>query len=235
MISTSIGSRSWSGPGVPRPEVSRRRSALEAEANGFSLGERYIYAAMWGCPLIMRIDKQTLAAESMSIVLDKPGSGPTTVIEDGGEVFCAAWSSVYVIRNWGELAERLTNVGDRIWGMVVVGQYVYWLDRHGERGGLKIARAAQARGQPGGLRILRRSTGTGATRLVRETGETLWYSDGEYLVSFAPATADYAVRAYDGPIDLSIGDGYIYWTAQVGVNGIKRMPLRCPRSLPKFW
>ena len=185
---------------------------------------------MWGCPLIMRIDKQTLAAESMSIVLDKPGSGPTTVIEDGGEVFCAAWSSVYVIRNWGEPAERLTNVGDRIWGMVVVGQYVYWLDRHRERGGQDRA-CGQARGQPGGLRISDAFMGTGATRLVRDaSGETLWYSDGEYLVSFAPATADYAVRAYDGPIDLSIGDGYIYWTAQVGVNGIKRMPLVPPFS-----
>jgi len=218
---------------LDRTQIYRRPKAggetetiqLEAEANGFSVAERYIYAAVWGCPLITRIDKQTLAMESMSIVLDEPGSGPTTVVEDGGEVFCAAWSSVYVIRKWAEPAERLANVADRIWGMVVAGDHVYWLDRHGNAVA-KIARVARVGGSPEVFEFSDVFMWVGTTRLVRDaSSETLWYSDGQYLVSFATATRTYAVRANDGPIDLSISDGYIYWTAQQGVNGIKRMPL----------
>ena len=72
--------------------------------------------------------------------------------------------------------------------------------------------------------------GRGATRLVSEpSGETLWHSSsGGWVVSFSTKTLKYSIRAHDGPIDLAIYDGYIYWTAQVGVNGVKRMPLNAP-------
>jgi len=83
----------------------------------------------------------------------------------------------------------VANVADRIWGMVVAGDHVYWLGRHG-RDAVVLGR--------------------------------------QYLVSFATATRTYAVRANDGPIDLSISDGYIYWTSQHRVHSIKRMPLDAP-------
>ena len=202
---------------------------LEAEANGFSVSERYLYGAVWGCPLIYRVDKQTLAIESQSIVLDEPGSGPTFVIEDGGEVFCGSWSSVYVVREWGGEAERLTGVADRIEGMVVAGDYVYWLDRH-DSGAPTLGRVARKGGSPELFPITDSFMGRGATRLVSEpSGETLWHSSsGGWVVSFSTKTLKYSIRAHDGPIDLAIYDGYIYWTAQVGVNGVKRMPLNAP-------
>jgi hypothetical protein len=201
---------------------------LELEANGFSVTDRYIYAAVWGCPLIYRIDKATLAIESQSIVLDKPGSGPTTVLEDAGEVFCGSWSSVYVIRQWGQEAERLTNVAEHVEGMAVVDGHVYWLDRH-STGSPTIGRVPRAGGESEVFVFSDLFISPGVTRLLRESmGKTLWYSDGRYLLSFETATGRYAVRAFDGPIDIAISDGYIYWTAQFGINGVKRMPLDAP-------
>jgi len=214
-----------------RPKAGGEAEAisLEIEANAFAVTDRHLYAAAWGCPVVMRIDKQTLAIESQSIVLNNPGSGPTTVFEDDGEVFCSAWSSVYVIRQWGQEAERLTDVADRIEGAVVTGSYVYWIDTHGGGGLATIGRVPRSGGRAEAFDYADTFFSLGSTRLVRGASEdALWFSDGRYLVSFDTQEHRYSVRAFDAPLDLTISGDHIYWTAQYLVYEIRRMPLDAP-------
>jgi hypothetical protein len=205
------------------------RITLDGEANGFTIGRRYIYVAAWGCPRITRIDKATLSREHIEVTLSSPGSGPTTLVEDGDELFCAAWSSVYVVRRWDEAAVRLTDSGERIWGAVVMGDYVYWLNRSRASVQPAIARVPRGGGSAEIFELEGSLLFNGATSLVREpNAERLWYSDGKLLISFDVATKRYAVRASEAPVAIALDDAHVYWASEFHRSAIRRMPLDAP-------
>jgi hypothetical protein len=94
--------------------------------------DTYVYAAMWGCPAITRIHKRTLVTEEMDIpgIVFDPMGGTSLILHDGG-FLCGAWTHVHWIPGWEEPAVQIVSSARRLWGMVVVGDDLYWLNNPG--------------------------------------------------------------------------------------------------------
>jgi hypothetical protein len=75
----------------------------------------YVYLALWGCASITRVDKATLALETIYIdigpVNPERSVGGTALVLDGAALYCGAWYHVFVVDRWPDATRRSSDAG----------------------------------------------------------------------------------------------------------------------------
>jgi hypothetical protein len=209
------------------------------EGGDLAFDDQYIYVALWGCPAITRIDKKSLESETMYIEVEGIGSGPTTLVVDRGEFFCASWGNIFSIPGWNEPAKLLVALedpttewtDDRIWGMVVAGNDIYWVARPSGSRPIYIGKVARTGGDK---ETFPTRFGNGTSELVCCPAQRrIYFSEGFSLVYFSITDKNYGFMLSDWPTGgIAIDEQYLYWTnyipGSVELGSIKRMPLDHP-------
>jgi hypothetical protein len=204
-----------------------------ASAETLVLDEKYAYVAMPGCGAVVLVDLETLAQTTLTLEEPpKSGEGRTYMARDGADVYCAAWHSVFAIRDRSRL-ELVASGAEHVAGVTVAGGRLYWLDMLKNQDGTN-------RGEMWAL-------GTDGTPVRR--GDPYVSQVGPYEIFADDARqrivwVDTAVVQYDTANDNwrawtltsfakgdAIDDSYLYWARAAPGNGfatIERMPLDEP-------
>jgi hypothetical protein len=181
------------------------------------IGSQYVYAAMPGCAAVTRIDKSTLKSEVMTIDgVNFPGRGYTYLAQTEAGLLCVSPSTIYRIDTWGMQPTVVYNQLRDVFGAVVVGQGVYWIEQHensGEEQGSFIGCAPIAGG--GGGIVAKDSEGTMANRLLYVPSiQRILYAALDGIRAFNPATNTVATLVKSGRTnDIAVDGNFAYGSA----------------------
>jgi hypothetical protein len=216
-------------------EIDTVKLAWDHQAGALAAGNGYVYAAMWGCSSITRVDRQTLQSEIMSVEVGSAKPGNTRLFIDGGTLYCGSWNAVYAIPSWGT-CQKLVDSADRVEGLAASDGNVYWLDdRPFQSSSIGMVPSAGGDLQRFELSVSRTSS---MGLALDDNGARLFHIAGSWVVSFSLTSHRFALFARDQLVrQLATDDKFIYWPrCDMPVNmpehgGIARMPLDHPPVL----
>jgi hypothetical protein len=215
-----------------------------------AVDEQFVYHAVHGCPAIRRYDKERFEATDLFITLpnDGPGNGPTTLLVDGREIYCAAWGSIFKLPWWDEDDGRIDGADPdvrvatsqrRIWAIAMSEEHVYWSEYAEPGDTVSFGRLPRAGGPPETITpppgvftyaVSQRMLYDPHRRVIWFAASAMptdatWMTPGMFVASLS--TDDLSWRFYAREIPtgyFAIDDQFLYWTSQQA-GAVRRMPL----------
>jgi hypothetical protein len=174
----------------------------------FRIDERYVYVAMPGCPAITRVDKVTLAQETIVRTVEEPRLAVLALT--GGQIVCGSGANVFIIRSWERGHELIATHPDWVVAMIVHEGSAYWFGRPGNLsllGGMWRSRPLDIDGEATEGERLADGPGNSFQDAVFEDERGLW---------LAPSAANNTGSIFAYPMRLNEFHKYV---SGIGVAG----------------
>jgi hypothetical protein len=180
------------------------------EGGDMLLSGDYVYLAMFGCPAIVRYQRDTLARDDTYIDgVTRPATGTTGLFKVGDALVCGSGSNIFVIDQWGGTARKIVDNVERLWALTVFENTVFWIDHPFD---VNVPFAIGATPLAGGAAQLFRAPGGDPSPLFALPTERLLVFTGIGVSTFSISTHEFRflVRLRGGSDSIAVDDAYVY-------------------------